>query len=55
MVQARAVTKLREAKPGKGRKKSRLRWMNDVESDLRNISVKDEEQELCTKQGEHLS
>jgi hypothetical protein len=39
---ARTVKKFLEGKPGGGRKKGRprLRWIDDVESDLRNMSVK---------------
>jgi hypothetical protein len=39
---ARIVKKLLEHKPGGGRKKGRprLRWIDDVESDLRNMGVK---------------
>jgi hypothetical protein len=39
---ARMVKKLLEGKPGGGRKKGRpkLRWIGDVESDLRNMGVK---------------
>jgi hypothetical protein len=39
---ARVVKKSLEGKPGGGRKKGRprLRWIDDVESDLRNMGVK---------------
>jgi hypothetical protein len=39
---ARIVKKFLEGKPGGGRKKGRprLRWIDDVESDLRNTGVK---------------
>lgn len=48
----RTVRKLVEGKPGGGRKKgrSRLRRMDDVKLDLKNMAVKDGRQELWTKE-----
>jgi hypothetical protein len=39
---ARIIKKLLEGKPGGERKKGRprLRWINDVESDVRNMGIK---------------
>jgi hypothetical protein len=53
----RKVKKLLEGKPGGGKKKGRLRlkWMDDVEVDVRNMAVKSGEQELWTEQNGHMS
>ena len=57
MDNGRTVKKLLEGKPegerGKGRR--RLRWMDDVKLDLRNMAVKNGETELLTEQNGRLS
>jgi hypothetical protein len=56
MVGERIVKKLLEGKSGGGRRKGRprLRWIDDVELDLRNMGVKRWRSKLWTEQNGHL-
>jgi hypothetical protein len=40
MSETRPVKKIFEGKLGRGRRRSRLRWIDDVEDDLKKLGVK---------------